>query len=68
MSATFSKLVEEILDLTIDEKEEIQNILYHSITDQRRQEIEKKYFQAKNEEKTSQLVFSSKIDELKTQI
>ena len=68
MNITFNELVDKILELPIDEKEEIKNIIDHSLSEDRRNEIYKHYVESKEEEKAGKLKFSNKISELKKQL
>jgi hypothetical protein len=68
MATTFNDLVERILDLPLDEKEEMKNIIDHSIIENRRDDIYKNYLRSKKEEKTKKLVFTKNISELKNSL
>jgi len=61
----FNNIVETLYSLSLDEKEEIKNLLEHNIADARRNEIANNYKKAQDEHKSGKLKFSSKISELK---
>jgi hypothetical protein len=68
METTFTDLVDKILELPIDEKEEIKNIIDHSLTEEKRKKIHDNYLKSKEEEKAGKLKYSNKITELKKQL
>ena len=68
MDIAFNELVDKILELSIDEKQEIKNILDHSLIGQRRDEIYKRYVESKEQEKSDKLKFSDSISDLKKQL
>jgi len=65
MEPTFSKIVETVYHLPLDEKQELMNLLSRNIVENRRNEIFDHYQIAKNEEKTGKLIFSSDINQLR---
>jgi hypothetical protein len=68
VSTSFNEIVEEILNLPIDEKEEIKNIIDRSLVEDMREDIYKNYRTAKQEEKDGKLHFSSDLNSLKQQL
>lgn len=61
----FNNIVETIYNLSLDEKQELKNLLEHNIADSRREEIALNYKKAQAEYKAGKLKFSSSIKELK---
>jgi hypothetical protein len=61
----FSKIIDSIYDLPLEDRLEIRNLLDRNIADSRRKEIEDNFKQSKKEEQAGNLLFSSNIDELK---
>lgn len=64
----FNDLVENIKSLTTEEKEEIKFLLERYLIEERMEEIYENYQDSIKEFKEGKLVFSDKIDELKTMI
>lgn len=64
----FNELVEDIRSLTTEEKEEIKFLVERYLIEERREDIYKNYQDSIKEFKKGKLVFSDKIDELKTMI
>lgn len=62
---TFSDVVEEIKNLSLEEKLEIQLLLQQYLREERRDEIYANFKQAQTEEKQQKLTFSSDINKLK---
>ena len=62
---TFSDLVEEIKNLSTDEKREVQLLLQQYIREDRRDEIFDNFQLAQREQQQGELKFSSEITELK---
>ena len=62
---TFSDVIEEIKNLSIEEKLEIQLLLQQYLREDRRDEIYTNFKQAKSEEIQGKLTYSSDINELK---
>lgn len=62
---TFSDVIEEIKNLSIEEKLEIQLLLQQYLREERRDEIYTNFKQAQIEEQEGRLTFSSNINELK---
>ena len=61
----FSKIIERIYFLSLEDRLEIKNLLEHNIADTRRNEIADNYKKSKEEYQTAKLKFSSNINELK---
>ncbi len=68
MSTSFNEIVEEILNLPIDEKEEIKNIIDRSLIEDARDDIYKNYKNSKKEEKNGKFSFSADLNTLKQQL
>lgn len=62
---SFSDVVEAIKELSIEEKQQIQQLLKQYLREERRVEIYKNFQAAQREEKNGELKFSSNLDELK---
>jgi hypothetical protein len=62
---SFTKIVEAIYTLSIDDRLELQNLLERNIADARRNEIYENYKIASQEHKKGKLKFSSDIKALK---
>lgn len=62
---SFSDVVEAIKALSMDEKEEVQQLLEQYLREERREEFYTNFKAAKVEEEKGKLKFSSDIDELK---
>lgn len=62
---SFSDVVEAIKELSIEEKQQIQQLLKQYLREERRVEIYKNFQVAQREEKNGELKFSSNLDELK---
>jgi hypothetical protein len=67
-SLTFSKIIESIYKLPLQDREELRDLLENNITESRRKEILDNYKLSKIEEKMGKLEFSSNIEELKTKL
>ena len=65
---TFSDLVNNVRNLSINEKIEIKDIVEKSILEERRDEIHECFLKSKQEFKENKLNFSSNIDQLKNMI
>ncbi|MGK7945186.1 MAG: hypothetical protein AB4058_12020 [Microcystaceae cyanobacterium] len=61
---SFSDVVEAIKTLSLEEKEEIHQLLVQYLREERRQEIHQNYLAAKQQEKEGNLHFTSDIDDL----
>ena len=61
----FNDIVDKIFSLPLDEKVELKNLLEHNIAESRRDEIESNYKNAKEEEVSGKLKYSSAMDELR---
>lgn len=68
MHLEYSKIVNEIRNLPLEEKEEIKVLLEKYIIEERRAEIFKNYKISRKESRSRKLIFSSKVDELKKTI
>lgn len=68
MQMTFSDLVNNVRNLTLNEKMEIKHILEKYIIEERRNEIHDSYLESKKEHKENQLNFSDNIDQLRNMI
>ena len=62
---SFSDVVETIKNLSLEEKQEIQALLFQYLREERREEIYNNYQKSISEEQQGELNFSSNIDELK---
>jgi hypothetical protein len=65
MNTTFAGVVEEVKQLSLDEKQELKDLLESYLIEEKRQEIFDSGEQSKREFETGELKFSSDIDELK---
>lgn len=61
----FSLIVEAVYNMPLTEKEDLQNLLQHNISELKREEIKNNFKKAKQEEKSGKLTFSSSIKQLK---
>lgn len=61
----FSSLVDEIKNLSLAEKEELEHLLHSYLIEERRTEIYQSCQESKQEDKEGKLKFSSDINELK---
>jgi hypothetical protein len=68
MEFTFSNIIELLRNLTLNEKEEVRNLLEHNIAEEKREIFHKEYLKSKKEYKTGKLVFSEKINDLRKMI
>lgn len=66
MKKHFSDVVEEVKQLSPDEKIELRSLLEKYMVEERRREILRNYERGRSEEET--LTFSSDIDELRNQV
>ena len=64
-NTTFNKVIETLYKLSLDERQEINNLLQHNIADERRTEIEKNCKAAQKEFLSGKMKFSSNVDQLK---
>jgi len=64
MNTTFAGVVEEVKQLSFDEKRELKDLLETYLIEERRQEILENGEQSKQELKNGELKFSSNTDEL----
>jgi hypothetical protein len=64
MEMTFAGVVDEVRQLSIDEKKELAEIIERDLIEERRSEILKNGEEAMKEYKEGKLVFSSNVDEL----
>ena len=62
---SFSDVVEAIRSLSLEEKQEIQNLLTQYLREERRDELYQSYQRSLLEEQSDELKFSSNINELK---
>lgn len=62
---SFNDLVEAIRSLSLEEKQEIQNLLTQYLREERRDELYQSYQRSFLEEHNDELKFSSNINELK---
>ncbi|MCK4796316.1 MAG: hypothetical protein KAT05_02980 [Spirochaetes bacterium] len=62
---TVNTVLSEISDLSLDEKELVEDVLHKRIVEEKREKIYKKYLKSKKEYKENKLKFSNNIDELK---
>ena len=62
---SFDSVVEIIYNLSLEEKQEVKNLLEHNIADARRNQIMENTQLSKQEEQSGDLQFSSNIDDLK---
>lgn len=67
-NTSFTKIVEDIYKLPLDEKLEIMNLLGHNIADVRRDEIHNNYQASLNALQNDELEFSSDLETLKNQL
>ncbi len=65
MDTNFAGVVEEVKQLSSDEKRELKNLLEIYLIEERRQEILENGEQSKEEFKNGELKFSSDLDELR---
>lgn len=68
MHLEYDKIVNEIRNLPLEEKEEIKALLEKYITEERRAEIFANYKRSKKESRSRKLIFSNRIAELKKTI
>ena len=64
MNTNFAGVVEDVKQLSFDEKKELKNLLESYLIKERRQEILENSEQSKRELKNGELKFSSNVDEL----
>ena len=62
---TVNTVLSEISDLSLDEKELVEDVLHKRIVEEKREEIYKNYLKSKKEYKENKLKFSNNIDGLK---
>jgi len=65
MTFHYNDIVDKIYSLPLEDKVELKDLLENNIADSRRAEIQQHYKQAKDEERSGNLNFSSNIDDLK---
>ena len=68
MQLTFKDLVNNVRNLSLNEKLEIKNIVEKSIIDEQRKEIHDCYLESKQEYKDNKLKFSNDIKKLRKMI
>ncbi len=68
MHLEYSKIVNEIRNLPLEDKEEIKVLLEKYIIEERRAEIFENYKRSRKESRRRKLIFSSKVAELKKTI
>jgi len=68
MQMTFSDLVNNVRNLSLNEKMEIKHILEKYIIEERRKEIHNSYLESKKEYKEKKLNFSDNVDQLRKMI
>lgn len=61
----YKEIVERIFELSLDEKEDLKNLIERNNAEERRNEIADNYKLTKIEEKEGKLIFSDDIDQLK---
>ncbi|MBP9664551.1 MAG: hypothetical protein KBD94_08000 [Pyrinomonadaceae bacterium] len=64
METTFATVVDEVRQLSTDEKIELVEIIQRDLVDVRRDEILENCAEAKSEYEAGKLVFTSNVDEL----
>lgn len=64
MNTTFASVVEEVKQLSFDEKRELKDLIETYLIEERRQEIFENGEQSKQESEKADLKFSSNVDEL----
>ena len=64
-SLQFNTIIDNIYRMSIEDKEELRNLLEHNIAENRRDVILKNYKQSQKEQASGTLQFSSNISELK---
>jgi len=64
MNTNFAGVVEEVKQLSFDEKQELKDLLEIYLTEERREEILKNGEQSRRELERGELKFSSNLDEL----
>lgn len=65
MSHNFAEIVEEIKQLSSDEKAKLQALIENYLVEERRREIHENYQASLNELHENRLSFSSNVDELR---
>lgn len=65
MSHNFAEIVEEVKQLSTEEKEELQDLLEKYLIDERRREIHENYQASLKELHENKMNFSSNVDELR---
>lgn len=68
MTTTFVEIVEEVKQLTIEEKLELKHLLDNYLVDERRDEILKNYQESRMENEEGRLPFSSNLNELEAML
>lgn len=64
MNTTFANVVEDVKQLSFDEKSELKNLLESYLVEERRDEIFRNGEESRRRFKDSELKFSSNIDDL----
>ena len=64
----FNDMVDKIYSLPLEDKMELKNLLEHSISEERRNEILANFKKSKEEHQSGKLKFSSELDELKNML
>ncbi len=65
MKNNFAEVVEEVKNLSVEEKQELQLLIEKYLIEERRQKIYENYQYSLDELKEDKLVFSSDVDTLK---
>lgn len=68
MNTTFAGVVEEVKQLSFDEKKELKDLLKVYLIEEKRQEIFENGEQSRRELEKGELKFSSNLDELRTML
>jgi hypothetical protein len=66
MNTNFAEVVEDVKQLSFDEKRELKDLLEIYLIEERRQQIFENGEQSKQESQNGELKFSSNLDELRT--
>lgn len=65
MNGTFSSIVEEVQKLSIEEKEELRQLLDKYLIEARREEIHNNYLATREEEKQGKLKTASTVEDFR---
>jgi hypothetical protein len=68
MSSSFAEIVEEVKALSIQEKQELHELIEKYLIEERREEIYQSYICSRSELEDSKAEFSSDMDKLKGQL